>query len=708
MKRNLTTLAAGTALAVLGGIYAMPAAADGHMVFNRIASFPVNLNIPADKGQESESSAEIIAATEDGMMLVYSDSPLGGIGKIDISDPANPAAAGFIALDGEPTSVVVQAGSALVGLNTSESYTDPSGALVSVDLASGAVAASCDLGGQPDSVALSKDGAMVAVAIENERDEDLGDGGIPQMPAGALVIIGASGGTLDCASMKTVDLTGLAGVAGSDPEPEFVDFNDAGEIVITMQENNHIAVVDGATGSVVSHFTAGAVDLVNVDTAEERALTFDDTLTGVVREPDAVKWLDNDRLVTANEGDWKGGSRGFTIFSRTGEVLFESGLAFEYEVAMAGHYPEKRSGNKGAEPEGMEVGTFGDTTYIFLLSERGSVIGVYEDTGGTPEFRQLLPTALAPEGAVAIPGRNLLAVANEKDLIEDGGVRSHVTVYSYGEGEAAYPMLVSTMDGDRPIGWGALSGLAADPAEPGILYAVNDSFYRSQPTIFTIDANQQPAKIVKATRVTRDGANAQLMDMEGIASDGDGGFWIASEGRTGRLVPHALYHVNAKGEIKQQIAFPAELLAVEKRFGSEGVTMVGDTLWIAIQREWKDDPAGQVKLVAYNTETGDWGAVRYPLEPKGKGWVGLSEITAHGDHVYIVERDNQIGAAAKLKKLFRVPLSEMVPAPLGGDLAGGHQGGSPRLHPRPDRDRRLRGPTRSRASPLMRPATASR
>ena len=664
MSKQTRLLATGTALAAL--FAATAASADP--VFNRVASFPVNTNLPADADPASETSSEIIYVTEDGMTLVYSDSPFGGIGMIDISDPANPAPGGYVKLDGEPTSLVIQSGHAFVGLNTSESYTAPSGALLSVNLESGEIEQSCDLGGQPDSVALSKDGSMVAVAIENERDEDAGDGGLPQMPAGSLAIVSASNGALDCDSLKIVDMTGIADIAPEDPEPEFVDFNDAGEIVVTMQENNYLAVVDGKTGEILSHFSAGTVDLDNVDTAEEGALTFDDKLTAVPREPDAVQWLDNDRFVIANEGDWKGGSRGFTIFSKEGEVLYESGLSFEYEVAMAGHYPEKRSGNKGAEPEGMEVGTFGDKTFIFLLSERGSVVGVYEDTGAEPEFKQLLPTALAPEGAVAIPGRNLFAVANEADLIDDGGVRSHVTIYSYDEGEAAYPMLVSGMDGDRPIGWGAMSGLVADEEQAGILYGVNDSFYSMQPTIFTIDANQTPAKITKATRVTRNGAPAQLFDQEGITTDGEGGFWIASEGRTDRLIPHALYHVNAEGEIKKQVAFPPELLAVEKRFGSEGVTRIGETLWIAIQREWADDEAGQVKLVSYNTDTGEWGAVRYPLEKKGAGWVGLSEITANGDFAYIVERDNQIGQAAKLKKLFRVPLSEMTPAPLGGEL----------------------------------------
>ncbi|MEM0900488.1 MAG: esterase-like activity of phytase family protein [Pseudomonadota bacterium] len=642
------------------------------MSFKRIASFPVNLNIPAEAGQESESASEIIAATEDGQMLVYSDSPLGGVGMIDISNPANPQPAGFIEFDGEPTAVSVQGGRVFVSLNTSESFVEPSGRLVSVNLSSGEIEQDCELGGQPDSTAISPDGTLLAVAIENERDEDLNDGVIPQMPAGNVEIYRLASGALDCSSRIVADVTGLAEVAGSDPEPEFVDFNAANELAVTLQENNHIVVLNGETGEVISHFSAGAVDLENVDTAEERALTFDDTLEGVVREPDAVQWLDNDRLVTANEGDYEGGSRGFTIFNKQGEVLFESGLEFEYQVAMVGHYPERRSGNKGVEPEGMEVANFDGVPHIFLLSERGSVVGVYRDNGGSnaPDFVQLLPTALGPEGAIAIPNRNLVAIANEVDLIEDGGVRSHVTIYERSEGEAEYPMIMSDMDDNgRPIGFGALSGLTADPEQPGILYAVNDSFYAMQPTIFTIDANQSPARITKATRITRGGANAQLLDLEGITPDGEGGFWLASEGRTDRMIPHGIYHVNADGEIEDQIPFPAELLAVERRFGAEGITRIGDTLWIALQREWGNDPEGMLKLVSHNLETEEWGAVHYPLQPKGAGWVGLSEITAHdGDHVYIIERDNQIGEAAEIKRLYRVAVDELQPAPLDGDL----------------------------------------
>jgi uncharacterized protein YjiK len=103
---------------------------------------------------------------------------------------------------------------------------------------------------------------------------------------------------------------------------------------------------------------------------------------------------------------------------------------------------------------------------------------------------------------------------------------------------------------------------------------------------FHIDVSQTPARIVDAIDVTREGRPAQMMDMEGIALDGEGGFWIASEGRTDRLVPHAIYHVGSDGAIEDYITLPAQLASVERRFGFEGITRVGDMLYIAVQREW--------------------------------------------------------------------------------------------------------------------------
>lgn len=211
----------------MGSIAASGAVAEP--VFNRIASFPVPSNLPADMDQATETSAEIIAATEDGMALIYTDSPFKAVGFIDLTDPEAPAAGGIIKLDGEPTSVAGAGDKAFVGVNTSGSYTEP-------------------------------------------------------------------------------------------------------------------------------------------------------------------------------------------------------------------------SGNKG-----VEAAVFGDQGYIFVSSERGSIVGVYKDTGAEPEFLRLLPSGIGPEGLLAIPERNLFVVANEMDLIEDGGVRAHVMLVELGEGEAAYPTVVVCFDHKIPL-----------------------------------------------------------------------------------------------------------------------------------------------------------------------------------------------------------------------------------------------------------------
>lgn len=634
-------------------------------VFNRIASFPVELNSPTAEA----TSSEIITASDDGMTLVYSDSPAGGIGFIDITDAKAPKAAGFLFLDGEPTSVTIIGSKVYAAVNTSESKANPSGKLVVVDLATKAIETTIDLGGQPDSITHSKNNDIIAIAIENERDEEVNDGDIPQMPAGYLVLLNLKDGVVDAASLKKVDVTGLAAVAGDDPEPEFVAFNGLDEVALTLQENNEIIIIDGKTGTVKSHFSAGAVSLDGVDTKKDGALKFTGKMEDVAREPDAVKWLDDNRLVVANEGDWKGGSRSFTIFNKDGTVAYESGPSMELEAARLGHYPDARN-KKGVEPEGLEVATFGDTNYVFVAQERSSLIAVYKDAGAEAEYLQSLPSGISPEGLVAIPQRNLLVTANEFDGRADGLAGSHVMLYELGEGEAAYPQLISDLDADgHPIGWAAISGAVGDAEKPGVLYAVSDSVLSAEPAIYQIDATAKPAKIVKKTVITRGGDAAQKLDLEGITLDGEGGFWVASEGRSDKLTPHALYRVDADGKIVEEVAFPEALLPNEIRYGAEGVTKVGDTLWVAIQREWKDDPAGQVKLLGYNTKEKTWSAVRYPLEAAAEGaWNGLSEITAHGDYVYIVERDNQIALKAALKKLYRVPVAALVGAEIGGEL----------------------------------------
>jgi hypothetical protein len=642
-------------------------------MFDRIATIEAVRMLPPDRDRTKRSIAEIVAASEDGNTLVYVDGEQNGLGFVDIADPAAPRPAGFLPLAGELTSVAVRGARAYTVVDTSPNKREVSGYVAVVDIAARRELMRCDLGGQPDSTVVSRDGRFLVVVIENERDERLERGAIPQLPAGNLTILPLAAGGLDCAALRRVDLTGLAAVAPEDPEPEFVDVNARGEAVVTLQENNHIAIVDIASARVVAHFSAGTVTLEQVDATRDGVVRPVQRLENVVREPDAVKWLDDTRFVTANEGDYRNGSRGFTIFRRDGTVEWDSGNFLEHLAIALGHYPELRSANRGNEPEGVEVATFDGERLIFVGSERASLVTVWRDEGAgrAPTFLQALPTGVAPEGLLAIPARGLFVAAAEADNPETG-LRSTLTIYRRAPGTATYPTIRSDNGPNGvPLPWGALSGLAADPQVPARLYAVTDSFY-SEAQILTIDAARMPARIVSAATVSRDGKPAADLDIEGIATRADGGFWLASEGNPERqqgALPDRLLRVAANGTIEAEYVLPEALTRHALRFGFEGVTATGrgadETVWIAVQREWKDDPKGRAKILRFKPATQEWGVLHYPLGETPAGWMGLSEIAADGTDAFVViERNNQWGDAA-IKRLYRFSVAGLVPAAPG-------------------------------------------
>ena len=118
-----------------------------------------------------------------------------------------------------------------------------------------------------------------------------------------------------------------------------------------------------------------------------------------------MAWIDDDTFATANEGDYvdddgvEGGTRSFTLFDRRGRVEYEAGNAFEHEIVRAGHYPEARSENKGNEPEGLEVGRLRRTDLpVRRLGAGQRRRRLRRDGPATPQFVQLLPTGIGPEG----------------------------------------------------------------------------------------------------------------------------------------------------------------------------------------------------------------------------------------------------------------------------------------------------------------------
>jgi hypothetical protein len=390
-----------------------------------------------------------------------------------------------------------------------------------------------------------------------------------------------------------------------------------------------------------------------------------------------VVWTSNHTLATADEGDLDGGGRGFTIFNRHGRVKFSSGNAVEHLTARLGHYPEDRSENKGSEPEGVAYGQYGKDPLLFVGAERASVVAVYRLKKGKakPALLQVLPTGVGPEGLHTIPKRNLLVVASEVDDRGDK-IRSSITIYQRTRSKATYPTVRSANDEDGlPIPWGALSALAADSVDPYTAYTAYDSFYQ-QSRLFELDLSQFPAVITDEIVLRDEMGQTVNLDVEGLSVSAKGGFWVVSEGAGSvddedRPVTslNLLLKVSDNGFIEETIELPEEVNDLQRRFGLEGVAEDGPYAYVAFQREWVGDPDGRVRIGRYDTDTGEWTFYYYPIDlptsPNG-GWVGLSEIVALGnDRFIVIERDNQGGTDARIKKIYSFSVADVEPQPQG-------------------------------------------
>jgi hypothetical protein len=682
----------------------------GEYRFQRIATAPIVNNTCLGKTGSAlttctaaETSAEIVTVSEDGNLLIYSDSLSGNVGFIDITNPASPQPRGVLAIPdgGSPTSVAVAGNFLLIGVDTSPSKANPSGNLMVVNLPVRQVVRTIPLAGQPDSIAVSPDRKYAAIAIENERDEetcpgfpniddedDCEDAGgswgrNPQLPAGFLTrVVLTDLGNPASWTTNDIQMTGIPDKFPSDPEPEFIDINSQNIAVVTLQENNYIVLVDLAagTGTVTTHFTAGSTSLSNIDNDEEGVIRLTGRLTDVVREPDGVNWIDNDMFVTADEGDLDGGSRGFTIFNRNGGVVHAAGNIMDHIAARIGHYPEDRSENKGNETEGVETAHYplSNQRYLFAGSERASFVGVFTLENGVPTFLQALPASTGPEGLLAIPSRNLLVSSGEEDV--RGAFRGSITIYRLVNGPATYPDVQSANDSSgRPITWAALSGLAADPQDVRTIYGISDSAF-SQAAIFTMDMTTTPMTITAKTVVMNGSTPAPGIDLEGITARATGGFWLASEGagsvdEAARPVTtkNLLLRVSKTGAIEQTVELPASVNALQRRFGFEGVAVDGagnsELVYVAFQREWVGDPANHVRIGRYEPRTGEWTFIYYekarPTSPNG-GWTGLSDITVlDRNTLVVIERDNMGGPDGRIKEIRSFPISGVAFKPQG-------------------------------------------
>jgi hypothetical protein len=697
------TLIVGAALmascvAVAPALAATPVPAETASAFHRTATYPVYLNAPAGVDPADETAAEISGVTDDGNTVIYTDAPGKRIGFLDITDANNPVGIGSISLadlghaDDQPTSVAVYGEYVLVVVDESGGdFVSPSGRLDVIRISDRTVVTSIDLGGQPDSISISADKAYAAIAIENQRDEETTpDGGeegdLPQLPAGFVQVIALNSDPTTWATTPipfvAEDGTALpsfvdAGLdSPTDPEPEYVTINSKNQLAVTLQENNGIVLVDLPSREITKVFTAGTVTVTGIDTEDDKVINLTGEITDVPREPDSIAWVDDTHLATANEGDWKGGSRGWTIFDATsGGVAWDAGNTFEHLAVANGVYNDDRAGKKGSEPEGLMVATIGGTKYGFVASERSNFVAVYDLADPVkPVYLQTVFATNGPEGLLAVPSRNLLVTSSETDDAE-AGVRASVALFELGDGVEGQPSIVSDDVDGLPIGWQALGALSAKPGDTGHIYTASDSALAPS-TIFTVDVTATPARITDSLVVTENNEPA-VLDIEGLHAREQGGFWLAGEGETG--AENALYRTDAAGAIEETVLLPADVSDHIAKWGLEGVTATTDAdgneqLYVAVQRPLWADPAdptttvdgdGVTRIGKYDVTEKSWTWFGYQLEAdSGDGdWMGLSEIVAVNENTLaVIERDKLNGPDAAVKRIYTVTLPDVDPA----------------------------------------------
>ena len=364
---------------------------------------------------------------------------------------------------------------------------------------------------------------------------------------------------------------------------------------------------------------------------------------------------------------------------------------------------------KSTQPSKVLSSTFEGEQFLFINSEGSSLVFVYRMISYTePEFYQVLPAGVGPEGGLAIPNRGLYIVASHIDS-RSTGVRSSINIYHYGSKWKKYPTLVSanrskgstkgSTKGSKsgtgtPIPFSSLSGLAAEIRDRKSyhIYSVEDSFFNKN-RIFTIDSSSYPAVIEKETRIL-DSQNLLInvttygnfssevrrtlvnsdktvnLDLEGIAVASDGGFWVVSEGAgnvgDASTSLNLLIKLDKLGVIRNVTALPNSVNDIQVRYGFEGVAegtgnYTGNVL-VIFQRAWGSELNN--RLGWYNVSSGQWKFFYYQVDVlptvRNSGWVGLTDVAPLCDAEFLImEGDNQAGPDAQVKRLYKIDLENL-------------------------------------------------
>ncbi|MGC9417981.1 MAG: ExeM/NucH family extracellular endonuclease [Rhodovulum sp.] len=372
---------------------------------------PLNVTKLAQFNSTVGAGGSEVVAFEDGRFYVTN----GAANRIDVFTLAD-GKVDEIDLGGlgDITSVAVKNGLVAVALGNGED----AGKLALIPADDLADVTALNIGVGPDMVTFSEDGTQVYVAIEGEPGDSVD-------PKGGVAIVTLAGATVQTATFDAfdaqVDALRDAGVRifpgklpSTDFEPEYIAIDpQTGELLVTLQEANAVAVIDPASATVTEIRTLGTNDhsvagngidasdrdgAINIATWPVQGLRMADAIAafeidgqtyyataneGDARDedvrvedlvldptafPNAAELQLEENLgrleVPGNIGDTDGdgdidvlysyGSRSFTIYDADGNVVYDSGDFFEQYIAA--NFPDRFNSTQAtqADPTGDE------------------------------------------------------------------------------------------------------------------------------------------------------------------------------------------------------------------------------------------------------------------------------------------------------------------------------------------------------------------
>ncbi|MGE4426879.1 MAG: hypothetical protein AB7G37_10555, partial [Solirubrobacteraceae bacterium] len=442
----------------------------------------------------------------------------------------------------------------------------------------------------PDSVAVSPDGTGMVIAVENDREfgqpitaTNPSPGGVPGFVRGDLSDADPANWTFDLVALPPAFLA----AEGEHAQPEFVDVNNAGDVVGSIQEANRIAIFNLATHPIATPLADG--DLKDVGSSTFGADVQDDSdegdfpirfdfLTQITRErqPDTVKWVAGGTLVAlANEGEDGdvGGTRDFSIHDPAdGSVVSHIGTAFERAAADHGFLGDERNapGDKGSEPEGMDVVTIDGKEYLLVLGERSESLSTWDITfPQSPRLISHVPTGEAPEGIKAHAGRRFVVVANE-DTVNTQGDIAFFTLHRFVD--------PATLPADRLIPRGTntpyfdVRGLGAG-LDADTLDTVDATVPARILRVTLGERGYAPLRqVVPVTGTTPGGVDLSTQILQDVAPAPGGGWWVVG-GENG----FELARLDATGALVQAYDAPND-----QSPSGVAVSPDGATVWVSV------------------------------------------------------------------------------------------------------------------------------